>query len=269
MTVALRRFLDFAAPLPPENEKHQLKKQCVRNTITEIALITLCTDFSCYFSVSNELRWAFIKQGIRVVGFNALARVVATGYRYAALIERDLFFRTVSFVLDWVAPYYFAREFHQLHRLGHEGGHIISAYFLYGKQKIQLTAYTMWAWNALITRHGLSKIGNCLGEFRVKMVFLAAGPLATVVTNQIALIAALCLKKAYPELSKYILLQPLSSLYAEIKYAWDVFDTANVRPENDFLQLWKEGGIHPYFAIGTMIALPVISTLGFLGLRYR
>jgi hypothetical protein len=267
VTKALQRFLDFAAPLPPEKEKHQLKQQLVRNTITEIGFVTLCTGLSCYFSVSNELRWAFIKQGIKVVAVNVTARAVAMGCRYAAITERGLFLRAVNFGVDCVAPLNFAWEFKALSSLVHEGGHAISAYVLLQRSKIEIIA-THLNW---VTHYvgSLSKVGSYLGEFRVRMVICAAGSLATVFTNQIALIAALYLKNSYPELSKYLLLQPIVSLCNEINYAWSAFDTAKASPTHDFLYLWKEGGIHPYLSIVTMIALPTISTLSFLGLRYR
>ncbi len=117
--------------------------------------------------------------------------------------------------------------------------------------------------------HGLSKLGNYLGVHHANMVISAGGALATVVTNQITLISALILKDSYPELSKYLFFPTLSSLYKEIDYAWSAFDTAKAIPGHDFVVLWKEGGIHPYLAIIGMIALPAISTLGFLGIRNR
>ncbi len=269
MTSALKAALDFVAPLPSENEKHQLHKQFVRNTITEFAFITLCTGLSCYFSTSNELRWAFIKKGATVLGVNALARTVATTCRYAAISERGLIFRTVSFSVDCLAPLYFAREFNPFYCLIHEGGHVFSTYLLSQKSTIQVVAHSMWHWHTQSTLHGLSKLGNYLGEHRVKMVISAAGAIATVVGNQLALIAALYLKDSYPELSKYVVFPTLSSLFSEIKYAWSAFDTAKAIPGHDFVVLWKEGGVHPYLAIVSMIALPAISTLGCIVLRYR
>jgi len=269
MTSALKAVLDYVAPLPPEHDKHQLQKQFVRNTITEIAFITLCTGLSCYFSTTNELRLAFVKKGITVLGVNAVARTVATACRYAAISERGLFFRTVSFSVDCLAPLYFAREFNPFHCLVHEGGHVLSTYLLSQKSTIQVVAHSMWHWHTQSTLHGLSKLGNYLGEHRVKMVISAAGALATVVANQMTIISALYLKDSYPELSKYVLFPTLSSLSKEIKYAWSAFDTAKAIPGHDFVVLWKEGGIHPYLAIVGMIALPLISTLGFLGIRHR
>jgi hypothetical protein len=127
----------------------------------------------------------------------------------------------------------------------------------------------MWHWHTQSTLHGLSKLGNYLGEYRVKMVIAAAGALATVVANQMTIISAMYLKESYPELSKYVLFPTLCSLSKEINYAWSAFDTAKAVPGHDFVVLWKEGGIHPYLAIVGMVALPAISTLGCVILRYR
>jgi hypothetical protein len=61
MTSVLKAALDYVAPLPPKNERDQLREQFIRTAVTDIALISLSTGISCYFSISNELRWAYIK----------------------------------------------------------------------------------------------------------------------------------------------------------------------------------------------------------------
>jgi hypothetical protein len=269
MTSVLQAALDYAAPLPPKNERHQLQEQFIRNTVTELALVSLFTGLSCYFAITNELRWAFIKKGATVLSVNMAARTVATTCRYAAITERGLLFRTVSFSVDCFAPLYFAREFNPFYYIIHEGGHVLSTYLLSQKATIQVIANSMGQWHTNSTMHGLSKLGNYLGEHRVRMVIAAGGALATVVTNQITLIGALVLKNSYPELSKYLFFPTLSSLNKEMRYAWSAFDTAKALPGHDFVILWKEGGIHPYLAMVGMVALPLISTLGFLGIRHR
>jgi hypothetical protein len=269
MTMVLQAALDYAAPLPPKDQRHQLKAQFIQNTVTELALVSLCTGLSCYFAISNELRWAFIKKGATVLGVNTVVRTVATACRYAAISERGLFFRTVSFSVDCIAPFYFAREFNPFYFIIHEGGHVVSTYLLSQKSTIQVFANSMWQWHTQSTMHGLSKLGSYLGQHNVKMVITAGGALATVMTNQITLIAALVLKDSYPEFSKYLFFPTLSSLFKEFTYAQSAFDTASAPPGHDFVILWKEGGIHPYTAMTGMIALPLITTLGFLGIRYR
>jgi len=267
MTQALQATLDYVAPLPPKTEIHQLKTQFIRNSITEIAVVGLCTGLSCYFAISNELRWAFVKKGVTVLGVNTLARTVATACRYAAISERGLFFRTVSFSVDCIAPFYFSKEFNPFYFIIHEGGHVASTYLLSQKSTSQVFANSMWQWHTHSTIQGLSKLGAYLGEHKVKMVIAAGGALATVVMNQITLIAALVLKDSYPEFSKYLFFPTLSSLYKEFNYAHSAFDTANAPPGHDFVILWKQGAVHPYVAMIGIVALPLMTTLAFLALR--
>lgn len=160
MISALKAALDYAAPLPSKDQRHQLKTQFIQNTVTELALFTLFTGLSCYFAISNELRWAFIKKGATVLGVNTVVRTVATPCRYAAISERGLFFRTVSFSVDCIAPFYFAREFNPFYFIIHEGGHVVSTYLLSQKSTIQVFANSMRQWHTESTMHGLSKLGS-------------------------------------------------------------------------------------------------------------
>lgn len=269
MIAVLKACLDYVAPLPPENEKDQVREQFVRNAVTDIALISLSTGLACYFSISNDLRWAYIKQGI-TVGFLHLAKcTVSTLCRYTAISERGLFFRTLSFAVDCKVSQSFIPVFGPFECIFHEGGHAISNYLLYKNCIVQVAAVSLTNWQTTTYFFGkeLSKLGSYLGDHYASMVHTAMGPLAGIATSQISLIAALILKASYPELSKNLFLYTLSMIRNGMNYAWTALDPANASTHNDYVKLWKEGGIHPYLAIIGTVAMPLITTLGFSVVR--
>jgi hypothetical protein len=270
MISALQTVLDYAAPLPAKNERHQLKTQFIRNTATETAVIGLFTGLSCYFAMNNELRWAFLQQAFTVSSVNLMARTVATTCRYAAIVDRGLFFRTVSFGVDFIAPLYFAQEFKSFYYLIHEGGHALSTYLLSQKATIQVIANSLGNWKTYSTIMELSKIGKYLGAHYSRMLITAAGPLATVVTNQITMIFALRFKNSYPEFSKFLFFPVLNSLIKEFEYAKSALSIAHDHPDysgHDFVIIWKEGGVHPTIAMVALVILPLITTLSYLKIR--
>ena len=269
MTSALKAVLDYVAPLPPKEKEVNWREQFVRNAVTDIALISLSTGLSCYFSISNELRWAYIQQGITVVYSHLVNSTIATLCRYAASSERGLFFRTVSFAVDCMASHSFMPVFGPFENIFHEGGHAISRYLLYKNCTVQVVTTTLTQWYTA-TYFGeileLSKLGSYLGEHYANMVHTAMGPLASVATSQISLIGALILKASYPELSKNLFLYTLSTSRNCMGNALTAL-TANAPLSNDYVTLWKVGGIHPCSAIIGMVAMPLITTLGYLVLR--
>jgi hypothetical protein len=265
MTSVLKACLDYVAPLPAKEEEINWREQFVRNTVTEIALISLSTGLSCYFSISNELRWDFIKRGITVFCQNLVVRAGATTVRYKAISERGLFYRTMSLWTDCAASVSFARVLDPLCHFIHEGGHVVSAYLLFFQMSAIRVVSSLNQWETIFKYRGF---WNYLGENHSLMLMTAAGPLATVVASQISLIGALILKDSYPGLSKNLFFHTLNSCKMEIRYAWLALDT-NADPNEDYVLFWKDGGVHPYLAIIGMVAMPLISTVGFLVLRHR
>lgn len=270
MTSALKACLDYVAPLPPEEKEINWKEQFVRNTVTQTALISLSTGLACYFSISSDLRWAYIKQGIIVFIENLAGRAVSTLCRYAAISERGLFFRTVSLAVDCKVTHYFMPTFGPFQSIFHEAGHAISRYLLYKNCTIQIVSTTLTNWGTATYYFGetieLSKLGSYLGEHYANIVHIAMGPLVDVATSQISLIAALILKASYPQLSKNLFLYTLSTSRNCLSYAWGAL-AANAPLSNDYVELWKVEGIHPCSAIIGMVAMPLITTLGYLVLR--
>lgn len=173
----------------------------------------------------------------------------------------------MSFAVDYKISRSFFNLIAPFYSIIHESGHAVSVYLLSQKATIQVVTTSLNDWETNCDYVGLSKLGSYLGEHHFRMLFSAAGPLADVVTHQISLIGALILKDSYPELSKNLFLQTLNRCHNQMLYAWSAFDTANVFPGHDYVQLWKDGGIHPYLAIIGMVALPLISTLGYLMVR--
>ncbi len=270
MTTVLKACFDYVAPLPPESERDKLREKFVRNMVTDIALNSLSTGLACYFSISSDLRWAYIKQGIIVFIENLAGRAVSTLCRYAAISERGLFFRTVSLAVDCKVIDYFMPTFGRFQSIFHEAGHAISSYLLYKNCTIQIVSTTLTNWGTATYYFGetleISKLGSYLGEPYAGIVVTAMGPLVDVATGQISLIAALTLKASYPELSKNLFLYTLSTSRNCMSYAWEAL-AANTPLSNDYVSLWKVGGIHPCSAIIGMVAMPLISTLGYLVLR--
>jgi len=273
VTQALKAVLDYVAPLPPASDKDHLTRQFIRNTATEAAVVAFFTGLSCYFAVSNTLRIEFLKKAVTVSAVNFLARAVATTCRYAAIVDRGLFFRTVSLAVDCIAPFYFAKEFHFPHFIIHESGHFLSSYLLYKKvDAIQIVAKSMQSWVTNSHSTGFSKAGDYLGLHYSRMTFMAAGTAATILSSQIALIFALHLKNEYGELSKFLFFSGCFFLVKEFNYAKMALNTSNdgvSSQAHDFIILWQEGGLHPRAAMAAVIALPVISTLSYLLVRHR
>jgi hypothetical protein len=282
MTSVIKTVLDYVAPLPPEKEKDQDPEQVLRNVVTEIALsslsnialISLSTGLGCYFSISNEIRWDYMIKGI-VGGFiYVTVSLFSSMLRHIAIFERDLLSRTMSFTFNCVDVFSRVCVFSPFNVFGciiHEGSHAVSAYLLYKNCTVQVTATTFTTWQTTIIKTdgiaGLSKLGSYLGEHCSKMVFIAMGPLVQVATCQIVLIGALILKSSYPELSKNLFLYSLDTSLDCMSYAQSALDPAKASPHSDFVFLWKVGGIHPCVAIIGLVAMPLISTLGYLVFR--
>lgn len=265
MTLALRALLDYFEPAPPTDKGlgDRLYREFIRKTKIEIAVAAVFTGLACYFAKTNELRLTFITKAVTVLSVTLIARAVATGCQFAAFVDKRLFFRTVSFGVDCSAPFYFARglTWTVIQPFVHEGGHFLFSYLLSRGNNVEIIANSLHSWVAHSSTTGYSSFGNLLGPHYSKMVFLAGGTLTTVIVSQVALALGLHIKNSYSDLSKYFLLTSVFSLVQEFNYARSALTASE---SNDFLQLWKEGGLHPWAAMAAIIALPVISTAGYL-----
>lgn len=267
MTVALRPILDYFEPAPPP-EKEGLRKQLFQQysfrTVTEIAVVSIWTGLACYFAENNEIKLAFVKKSITDLAINAGIRAVATGCRYAALVDKGLFFRMASLVTEFAAPFYFAAELpgRLIRVFVHEGGHILLSYLLFRVNKIEVVAHSLLFFCTSTNHTGCSGIGNFLGSHYSEMTCLAGGALATMAMSQASLVLGLHFFRS-SQLAKYVFLTSVLALAEEFKYAKEAL-TATSSYSHDFVQLWKEGGLHPWAAMAAIIALPVITTAGYL-----
>jgi hypothetical protein len=266
--VILNAVLDYLAPLPPVTKdlNYQVTKQFLINSLIEGVAITLFTALSCYVAASKEVRKDFIKNAIIVFAADTALRSVATTCRYAAIVDGEQFFRSVSLIVDCLAPIFFSESIHSVHHVVHEGAHVLSTYLLSKTSTIKVSARSILLWSTT-SDISLGRLGNYLGESYSLSVIAAAGPFASVVISQIKVIFALCFKKSYPELSKYLFFSALRSLRGEVVYAREALNTTN--PFHDFNILWKIRGIHPYVFIAIMIAIPLISTAACVFVQHR
>jgi hypothetical protein len=262
-------LLDYAAPIPPSSKdcEYTLGREFIRNTAIHALAIASMTALSCYLATTNTLRKEFIQNAATVFAFCAVARAFAAALRYIAILDQGLLARTISYGADCIAPFYFSLRFDLHRKIVHEGGHVFSTYALSKLTSMEVTAEPTH-WMTKTTYTGATKFGTILGEQYSRSLFKAAGSMATVVASTVSLLASSFFNTR--ELSKTLFFSAAFSLIAECNYAKDALTIKSdnpLYPHHDFVFLWKEAGVHPYLAIVGMIALPVISTLGYL--RYR
>lgn len=264
MTIALRALLDYFEPTPPPDRGvgNYLIQQFIHRTKIEAAFTTGLTALACYCAATNELRFFFAKRAVIVLGVNLMARAVANGCRYAAIIEdKGLFFRTVSLGAEFVSPLCFAVGLTScmIHPLIHEAGHVFTSLIVYRGNQIEVVAHSLLLWTTNASSTGYSSIGNFLGRHYSKMVFLGGGTLTTVIASQWAIALGLHFRSSV--LSKYALLTALFALSQEFSYAKSALTESKI---HDFTKLWKEGGLHPAAAMAAIVVMPLISTAGYL-----
>ncbi len=266
-----RTFLDYASPLPqPSKDISQtLKREFIRNTAIQGLVLTSLVGLSCYLANKNELRMEFLQNAVTGFTVSTVARAFAMLVRYAAIVNQGLPARIASYGADCIAPLFFPLRFHLDKAIVHEGGHFFAMLALMKEASIKIIIESEH-WSVEGTSIGLTKLGSMLGEDYSRRVIVAAGPMATSALSTIFFIGSCYFNQR--ELSKTLFFVASFSLIRECNYAKSALTFNSDNPlysNHDFVKLWKEGGIHPYAAMIGMVALPLITTLGFLGIRYR
>jgi len=148
----------------------------------------------------------------------------------------------------------------------HEAGHAVAAacFFLKPNIKIHWDPF-LHGDTSFSVSNGMTKLGQLLGKHHAIMLFRAAGLIGSTVFAMTEIGAAFFFKESSPQVSLTLTCHAISQIANDVLYGLAALASRGFNVRNDYLALWKIGGIHPAIPMIAMVALPVIE---YCALRY-
>lgn len=146
-----------------------------------------------------------------------------------------------------------------LNILIHEAGHALSAWMCFIKPNIKIHLdYFVHGDTSFTVSNGLTRFGNYLGKHNAITLFRGAGLICSTVFAMTEIAAAFFVKDSCPQASLTLNCHAFSQIANDVLYGLAALTSNGFNVRNDYLALWKIGGIHPLIPMTLMIALPVI-----------
>lgn len=139
----------------------------------------------------------------------------------------------------------------------HEYGHVLGAYFSFIDSKPEVFANYNEGSTSYIISNGLTRFGQFLGEQRARLFVTAAGLTSPIFFTMAEFAIAHGIIDSYPNLSEILVDHGFSQLAHAAYYGLSSFVAYEGQLENDFIQLWQLGDIHPFVSITLMLAIPL------------
>lgn len=148
----------------------------------------------------------------------------------------------------------------------HEAGHALAAAccFLKPNIKIQWSPF-LHGDTSFSVSNGMTKLGGLLGKHNAIMLFRGAGLICSSVFAMTEIGAAFYFKDSSPQVSLTLTCHAISQIASDVLYGLAALASRGFNVRNDYLALWKIGGIHPAIPMIAMVALPIIE---YCALRY-
>ena len=249
--------------------KSQLLKQVAVTTFKESAISLTFAAVTCFFVTTPGGVCLLVGATITMLAINALARSAAANAAYQLhLLEKEpndedieIDKQNYRLILKFFS-YFCGTSFSMIDLttrdlLTHEMGHLVAAEMLYQNARAQITVDPFIGGATSFYASKLSQLGQMLGAKNCQRIVSVAGAGASFFFAMINLIASHELSESHPEMSKYLLVMALMSIFQSITYAATCFlSSYQSMAGHDFANLWSLG-VHPLAAIATMIVLPI------------
>lgn len=150
-----------------------------------------------------------------------------------------------------------------LNILIHEAGHALTALACFVNPGIKIKwDFFVHGETSFSVSNGMTKLGNYLGKNNSIMLFRAGGLIASTVLAMTEVAIAFFVKDSSPQASLTLKCHAFSQISNDLLYGLSALLSNGFNVRNDYLALWKIGGIHPLIPMTLMVALPVILYVG-------
>ncbi|MBI5274435.1 MAG: hypothetical protein HY860_05215 [Chlamydiales bacterium] len=254
--------------------KKKLIIQVTTATLTEAILSVAMVAITCLFIITPGAQVTFIALAVGILAFNAFLRISSAYAQYqiealknsTAPHDMEITKKYTAFnnIVSFLCPTSFAVLYdNSLATLIHEEGHALTANLLFQHAKPNITitgpgsGYTQW-WPL-----SLSTLGEKIGLDNAKLMVSAGGSGLAVLSTLGLIVAAHCLQKNHPQISKHLYAMAFMNVITTAIYALSALFPPYSQG-HDFAAL-AAGGIHPLLSFAIIILLPLL-LLGLLHL---
>jgi|GEM_PF-5024463 hypothetical protein len=227
-------------------------------SFTELTAFAALGAFICRFA-ENEVAAGF---GGATAYVQTVPTLLCRWIGSICVAKRDVrFFRIGAPIFQWAIPILSLHTSMSLMTLIHELGHGLAAkIFTENSVRIRLFSLTSGGTQlqSPIEEAPLSQLGGLLGRRKVKIAYIATGPLLQSLVSFACLKAGSYMKESMPEISRQCLTLGAFSLINLGFYSIEALTSSNLRKGHDFGDL-KKMGIHPIAALTVIVAIPLFA----------
>lgn len=259
---------------PSKELRKELILEVVRRSLVELAVSLALTGIALFFVATPIGMAVLLTCTIVAIAINVLLRSGAAYFKYRLFqlqydnsidgLKKRETFQLAYNILQYLIPGTFSAivDSNTREKVVHQGGHFLFAKLLFNNSQAKTTIKPLESASTSYHANALTKVGEAFGKTNSKLIVAAAGPALSVISAAVTLGTSLALRKTHPELSRYLKVIAVDSIFMNASYALSALWTAATKKSHDFLQLMT-GGIHPIVSIISIIALPLIVRIGF------
>lgn len=145
----------------------------------------------------------------------------------------------------------------------HEAGHAVAAALCFKKPDIIMMVKPFTHGDtSFVTSNGLTTIGSYFGKYNAITLYRAGGLIGSTVFAMTEIAVAFFFKDKSPQVSLTLNCHAFSQIANDVLAGIAALISRGFNVRNDYLALWKIGGIHPVISMTLMVALPIILYCG-------
>ncbi len=256
-----------------EREKTKLCKTVALYALKELVVgLILAIPTAFFIATPASMALLFVGLAVTVI-FNAAVRGHTRYYEYKLFVAQRQGFRDrdpneitrlserhadAQRLENFICPtaFVFSSYLTGPGTLIHEGGHAIASHMVYKNPVPNISVDSGGGKTSFFTNE-LTSFGNNLGKEGSSMFVSAAGAGIWVLISAGAMFMSHKWRKTHPELSRYLLMTVIISIFHHVVYAISALTASMQDKSHDFVNLWL-GGVHPLVSVICMIAIPLL-----------
>lgn len=233
--------------------KAALMKRVALQTLVEIAVTAAFAALTACFVTTPAALLAVVVAATVQCAVNFTFRCLAAYALWKG--KPHSLFQVVS---DELEPILFtALSGYNVQTVVHEAGHAWAAKAVYAKSHPRITVIPFVGGATTIKQIGLTPLGKKVGVLVARFLFVAAGPVFTLLISSIAFVAGQILKHTSPRLAKHLITYAVADMLCTAYYAYTAIGESSLNLSHDFVSL-SHMGLSPVTATISILALPII-----------
>lgn len=249
----------------PQSIPHISTKEIVKKTLLEssISVVILAVNACFITSIAGVVVLSTLLTTQIIL--QILWRVCSPEVLASPDYDNDKLVQVVKKIHHYICPLLFSVfSYSFLGTLIHEYGHAIASSLLFTNSHPTITLNANGGGLTSYTRSPLSSLGSKIGQSNSIALRSASGCIISVIVALAFMVIGDQIKKRCPEVNRYLSCMATLTIVYHITYALSALYTPVIDPMNtphDFITL-AAYGIHPLVSVVTIVALPLIYTLG-------